>query len=74
MPYRRMFSLPIIIRFNLFKNTGFGSAPCHVPCSVNEFDFQGVQEALRDRIIVAGGFAPHTTAQPVVPDQSLVLL
>ena len=74
MPYSRVFSLPIIIRFDVFKDTGLSHAPSQVPFSVNEFDFQGVKEALRDGVIVAGGFAPHATTQTFVPDQAPILL
>lgn len=72
MPYRRVPSLPIIIRFDVFKDTGLGPAPSHVPFSVNEFNFQGMKEALRDGVIIAVGLAPHATAQPVASNQSLI--
>ena len=74
MPYSRAFSLPIIIRFDIFKDTGLCPAPIHVTFSANKFDFQGVQEALRDDVIVAGGFAPHATTQTIAPDQTLISL
>lgn len=74
MSNRRVFSLPIIIRFNVFKDTGFGHAPRHVPLPVNQFDFQGMKEALREGVIVAGGMAPHAPVQAMAPDQLLIAL
>ena len=46
---RRVFSLPVIIHFDVFKDTGFCQAPIHIPFLVNQFDFQGRKESLRDR-------------------------
>ncbi len=48
--------------------------PSDVPFSVNAFDFQGMEEALRLGIVIAVGFASHAAAQPVVLDQSLISL
>ncbi len=70
----RMFSLPIVIRFDVFKDAGFGHAPSNVSFSVNKFDFQCVKEALHRRIVITGGSASHATAQAVVLDQSLISL
>ena len=70
----RVNSLPIVIRFNVLKNTGFRHASRQVSFPMNEFDFQRVKEALRDSVIVAVGFVPHATAQPVIPNQLLVSL
>lgn len=61
MPERRVFPLPIIIRFNIGKDTGLSHAAGHVLLVVHEFDLQGMREALRHRIIIAGGLAPHAT-------------
>ena len=72
MSNRRVLSLPIIIHFDVCKDTGFGQAPSHVPFPVNQFDFQGMKEALRDGVIIAVGLAPHATAQPVASKQSLI--
>ncbi len=74
MSNRRVFSLPIIIRFNVFKDADFGLASRHVPLPVNQFDFQGMKEALRDGVIVAGGFAPHAPVQAMALDQLLIPL
>ena len=63
----RVFSLPIVIRFDVLKNTGLRPAPSPVPFSMNQFDFQGMKEALCDRVIVASGFAPHAPAQTMAP-------
>ena len=72
MPERRVFPLPIIIRFNVFKDTGLSHTSRHVPLAMHEFDFQGMKEALRHGVIVAGGFAPHTPRQPMGFDQLLI--
>jgi hypothetical protein len=45
----RVFSLPNVIRFNVFEYSGFCHAPSDVPFTVNEFDFQRVQKALHCR-------------------------
>ena len=74
MPDRRVPSLPIVICFDVFKDTGLGHAPSHVPFSVNQFDFQRVEEALRDGVIIAGGSAPHATAQTIALNQLLIAL
>ena len=74
MSNRRVFSLPIIIHFDVFKDTGLGQTTGHVPFSVNKFDFQSMKEAFRDSIIVAGGFAPHAPTQTMAPDQLLIAL
>ena len=70
----RVFSLPIVIRFDVLKDTGSGSAPSRVPFPVNEFDFQRVEKALSHGIVITVGFAPHAAAQAVVFDQSLITL
>ncbi len=72
MPDSGVFSLPIVIRFDVFKYAGFGHAPSNVSFSVNELDFQGMKKALRHGVIIAIGFASHAAAQPVVLDQSLI--
>jgi len=70
-----MFSVSIIIRFDVFNDTRFWHAPNHIPLLVNEGDFQNAKEALRDRLIVAVCSAPHATAQKtIVPDQLLTVL
>ena len=70
----RVFSLPIVIRFDVLKDTGSSTAPSRVPFPVNEFDFQGMKKTLRHSIVIAVGFASHAAAQPVVLDQSLITL
>ena len=74
LSYCRMPSLPIVIRFNVLKNTGFRPAPCLVPLSMNAFDFQCMKEALCDGVIIAGRSAPHATTQTVVLHQPLIIL
>ena len=44
MPECGVFSLPIVVRFDVFKDAGLGLAPGNVPFSVNELDFRGVKE------------------------------
>ena len=68
MPDSGVFSLPIVIRFNVFKDAGSGHAPSNVSFSVNEFDFQCVKEALHRRVVITGGSASHAASQAVVLD------
>ena len=70
----RMFSLPIVIRFDVLKDSMFGDAPSRVPFSVNEFDFQRVKKAFHRSIVITVGSASHAATQAVVPDQSLISL
>ena len=56
-------SLPIVIHFDVLKDTESGSAPSRVPFPVNEFDFQRVEKALSHGIVITVGFAPHAAAQ-----------
>ena len=74
MPNREVLPLAIIIRFDVLKETGLGHTSSHVPFAVNEFDFQSVKEALRHRIIITGGPAPHAPSQSVAPKQLLIPL
>ena len=69
-----MLFLAIAIRFDVLKDSGFSNTPSDVPFSVNAFDFQGMEKALRHGIVIAVGFASHAAAQPVVLDQSLISL
>lgn len=57
-----MSSLPIVICFDVLKDTGLGLAPSDIPFAVDEFDFQCVKEALRDGVIIAVGCVSHTAA------------
>ena len=68
----RMFSLPIVIRFDVLKDSMYGDASSRVSFPVNELDFQGVKKTLHRRVVVAVGSTSHTTAQAVAPDQSLI--
>ncbi len=70
----RVFSLPIVVRFDVFKDSGFGHTPSRVSFSMNELDFQGMKKALRHGVIIAVGFASHATPQTVALDQSLISL
>ena len=70
----RVFSLPIVVRFNVFKYPGFCHAPSGVPFTVNEFDFQRVKKALHCRIVVTVSPASHAAAQTVILDQLLISL
>ena len=74
MSNRRVLSLPIVIRFDVLKDRGLGHAPSPVPFSMDEFHFERVKEALRDRVIVAVALVPHATAQTMAPDQLLIAL
>jgi len=40
----RVFSLPVVIGFDVLKDSGFCLATSSVPFSVNEFDFQCVKK------------------------------
>ncbi len=70
----KVFSLPIVVRFDVFKDSGIGHIPSRVSFSMNELDFQGMKKALRHGVIIAVGFASHATAQTVALDQSLISL
>ena len=70
----RMFSLPIVIRFDVLKDSVFSDASSQVSFSVHEFDFQRVEKALHRSIVITVGSAAHAAAQAVVPDQSLIAL
>ena len=69
-----VFSLPVVIRFDVLKDSGFSFAPSSVPFSMNEFDFQCVEKTLNHGIIITIGFTSHAATQPVVLDQSLISL
>ena len=56
------------------QNTRLGHAPRQVMCSVNQFDFPCVEEALCATIIVAGRSAPPAPVQTVALHQSLIAL
>ncbi len=74
MPDSRMFSLPIVIRFDVLKDSVFGNASGRVTFTVNEFDFQRVEETFHRSIVVTVGSAAHAAAQTLVADQSLISL
>ena len=68
----RVFSLPIVIRFDVLKDTGLGHVPPGVSFSVNEFNFQGMEKTLGDGIVIAGGSAPHAAAQRMTGEKELI--
>ena len=70
----RVFSLPIVIRFNVLKDSAFSDASSDVPFPVNELDFQRVKKTLHRCIVITVGSAPHAAAQTIVLDQSLISL
>ncbi len=70
----RVFSLPIVIRFDVLKESMFGDASSHVSFAVNEFDFQRVKKALHRSIVITVGSSAHAAAQTIVSDQSLISL
>ncbi len=74
MPDSRMFSLPIVIRFDVLKDFMFDDASSRVSFPVNEFDFQRVKETLHRGIVITVRSAAHAAAQAVVFDQSLISL
>ena len=74
MPDSRMFSLPIVIRFDVLKDSMFGDASSYVSFSMNEFDLQRVKKALHRSIVITVSSAAHAAAQAVVLDQSLISL
>ena len=71
MPDSRVFSLPIVIRFDVLKNSVFHHASNQVSFSMNEFDFS-VQKALHCSIIMTVVSASHAAGQTIVLDQSLI--
>ena len=62
IPDSRMFSLSIVIRFNVLKDSMFGETSSRVTFTVNEFDFQRVKKTLHRGIVVTGGSASHAAA------------
>jgi hypothetical protein len=70
----RVFSLPIVIRFNVFEYSGFCHAPSGVPFTMNKFDIQGVKKALHRRIFITVGPASQAATQTIILDQSLIFL
>ena len=70
----RVFSLPIVIRFDVLKYSMFGNASSRVSFAVNEFDFQRVKKALHRSIVITGSSAAHAAAKTVVSNQSLIPL
>ena len=57
MPDGRVFSLPIVIRFDVLKESVFRHASSQVSFSMNEFDFQRMKKALHCSIIMTVGSA-----------------
>ncbi len=74
MPDSRMFSLPIVIRFDVLKDSMFGDASSGVAFAVNELDFQSMKKTFHRGIVITVGSAPHAAAQAVVLDYSLISL
>ncbi len=72
MPDSRMFSLPIVIRFNVLKDSVFRNASSRVSFAVNELDFQCMKKTFHGGIVIAVGSASHAAAQTIVLDQSLI--
>ncbi len=72
MPDSGVFSLPIVIRFDVLKNSVFRHASNQVSFSMNEFDFQRMKKALHRSIIMTVGSASHAAGQTIVLDQSLI--
>ena len=70
----RVFSLPIVIRFDVLEDTGLRHAPSQVSFAMNQFDFQRVKKTLRYGVVVTGRSSPHATAQAVVLYQPLIAL
>ena len=70
----RVFSLPIVIRLDVFKYAGIRPAPSAVPFAVNQFDFQRVKKTLSHRVVITVRSAAHAAAQTVVFDQLLIAL
>ena len=64
----RMFSLPIVVRFDVLKYSMFGNTSSRISFAVNEFDFQCVEKALHRSIVITVCSAAHAAAQAVVPD------
>lgn len=72
MPDSRVLSLPIVIRFDVLKDTGFCHSPRRVSFAVNQFDFQRVEKALHRSVVIAIGSAAHAATQTIIFDQSLI--
>ncbi len=69
-----MFSLSIVIRFDVLKDSGCCHSSRDVPFAVNELNFQRVEKTLHCGVVVTVRFASHAAAQPVVLNQSLISL
>ena len=74
IPDSRMFSLPIVIRFDVLKNPGFSDTSSHISFPVNKFNFQRVEKTLHRGIVITVGSASHAAAKTVTLNQSLISL
>ena len=72
MPDSRMFSLPIVVHFDVLKDSGCCHAPSCVTFPVNELNFQRMEETFHRSIVIAIGSAAHAAVQAIVLDQSLI--
>ena len=67
-----MFSLSIVIRFDVFEYFRFCCLPNGESLSVNESDFQRVKKTSHRSIVIAVCLAAHAATQAIFADQSLI--
>ena len=72
MSNSRVLSLPIVIRFDVLKDTGSCHAPSPVSLPVDKLNFQGMEKALGYSIIIAVAFVSHAATQSGVLNQPLI--
>ena len=54
-----MAALPVIEDFNILKDAGLSLLSSLVPVMMDPFGFEGIEETLYDRIVVAIAFSAH---------------
>ena len=72
VPQRAMTPLTVIVGFDVFKHGFPHLDAAYEVLTVDAFDFQAVEEALRTRIVVAVAFCAHAALQVMSADQILI--
>ena len=54
-----MDALPVVVAFDVGEQVASGLVPGRPPALVDEFDLQGMEEALHGSVVVAAGCAAH---------------
>lgn len=71
-PQLALTPLAVIVGFDVFKHGFTHLAAAYEALAVDAFDFQGVEEALRTRIVVAVALRVHAELQVMTADQILI--